>query len=682
MAARQYLIGVDVGGTFTDVLCLDLATHALLSAKVPSLPGSQWRGVLNALEALGIDVAAIHAFVHGTTIATNALVERKGAKTALVTTEGFRDTLAIGRTRRLIGGLFDIKFQRPRPLVERALRIEVPERTTADGEILTDVAEYDFAILAERLKRDNVETVAVCFINAYANPANEAAARMRLAELLDDMAVCHSVAVVREKGEFERFSTCVLNAYLTPVVRSYLETLGDELVGHGVTAPVSIMGSNGGSMTLAQAGEFAAGTFLSGPVGGVGGALRICEMAGIADCITFDMGGTSTDVALIHGLRPRISHDNQIDAYPLQVPQLDIHTIGAGGGSIAWADVDDTIEVGPHSAGAVPGPACYGRGGTEPTISDANLMLGRLPTARPLAGGLMLDKERAEEAFGKLVQRIDGDGADPITLADGVIRIAVAKMAGAVREVSVHRGFDPREFALLGFGGAGPMHVFFVAEELAIPRVIVPRFPGHLSALGQLLADRRLDMVRARGGRLSALAPADLKAEAARMRQAAAKTLRSEGFAVARQSHGFTVDMRYVGQSFTLAVPFDPAATGWDALREDFVRRHARTFGHADINNDAEIANIRLVSLGIVDKPDLTYAPENSTDVLAYRRSVWFDGCWTDCPVYDRVAMEAGFEFEGPAIVEEAGGTSVVPPGWRIEVLASGTLDCRYRFTP
>ena len=682
MAGRQYLIGVDVGGTFTDVLCLDLATHALLSAKVPSLPGSQWRGVLDALETLGIDMAAIRAFVHGTTIATNALVERKGAKTALVTTEGFRDTLEIGRTRRLIGGLFDIKFQRPRPLVERALRIEVPERTAADGEILTDVAEYDFTTLAERLKRDDVEAVAVCFINAYANQANEVAAGERLADLLDGMAVCHSAGVVREKGEFERFSTCVLNAYLTPVVRGYLETLGDALAGHGVAAPVSIMGSNGGSMTLAQAAEYAAGTFLSGPVGGVGGALRICEMAGIADCITFDMGGTSTDVALIHGLRPRISHDNQIDAYPLQVPQLDIHTIGAGGGSIAWADADGTIEVGPRSAGAVPGPACYGHGGTEPTISDANLLLGRLPTARPLAGGLMLDKERAEDAFGELVQRIGGDGADTITLADGVIRIAVAKMAGAVREVSVHRGYDPRAFALLGFGGAGPMHVFFVAEELAIPHVMVPRFPGHLSALGQLLADRRLDLVRAWGGRLSALAPADLEAEAARMGEAAAETLRSEGFAASRQSHVFTLDMRYLGQSFTLAVPFDPGATGWDALREDFARRHARTFGHADINNDAEIVNIRLVSLGIVDKPDLVYAPDSSQDVLVERRKVWFDGGWTDCPVYHRAAMEAGFEFAGPAIVEEAGGTSVVPPGWRIEVLASGTLDCRHRAAP
>ena len=682
MAQQQYLIGVDVGGTFTDILCFDLATHKLLSAKVPSLPGSQWRGVLDALDSLGIDMAAITAFVHGTTIATNALLERKGAKTAFVTTEGFRDTLEIGRTRRLIGGLFDIKFQRPKPLVERALRIEVPERTAADGEILTDVAEHDFTALAERLKRDHIAAVAVGFVNAYANGSNEATAAARLSSLLGDVPVCHSAAVVSEKGEFERFSTCVLNAYLTPVVNGYLETLGDELASHGITAPVTIMGSNGGGMTLERARTFAAGTFLSGPVGGVGGAVRICEMAGIADCITFDMGGTSTDVALIHGLSPRISHQNQIDAYPLQVPQLDIHPIGAGGGSIASVEADGTLEVGPRSAGAVPGPACYGRGGTEPTISDANLMLGRLPAGRPLAGGLMLDKECSEHAFAKLGERIGGNRADGAALAHGVIRIAVTKMAGAVREVSVHRGFDPRDFALLGFGGAGPMHVFLVADELVIPHVIVPLYPGHLSALGQLLADRRRDMVRAWGGKLSALAAGDLATEAASMRQIASESLDAEGFAEHRRSHEFTIDMRYVGQSFAIAVPLNAADIDWDAPRADFARRHAQTFGHADINNDAEIVNIRLVSRGMVDKPDLSFAPESAGDVLLERRPVWFDDGWTDCPVYDRGAMAAGFGFEGPAIVEETGGTSVVPPGWQVEVLASGTLDCRHGNVP
>ena len=537
-----YRIGVDVGGTFTDILCLDAKTQQLLSAKVPSLPGRQWRGVLNALGELGIDTAAIEVFVHGTTIATNTLLERKGAKTALVTTEGFRDTIEIGRTRRLIGGLFDIRFQRPKPLVPRDRRLEIGERIAADGTVLAKLDTDALDDIARKIGESGCEAAAVCFINAYANDANERRAADLLSEALDGVAISQSASVVREKGEFERFSTCVLNAYLTPVIVGYLETLVSELEGRGIAAPVSIMGSNGGVMTLAKAAGFAAGTFLSGPVGGAGGAVRICEMAGVADCIAFDMGGTSTDVSLIHELTPRISHANQIDAYPLQVPQLDIHTIGAGGGSIAWVREDGTLEVGPQSSGAVPGPACYGRGGTEATISDANLILGRLPHDRALSGDLRLSEALAEEAFRGLADRLGAD--DIVGLADGVLRVAVAKMAGAVREVSVHRGFDPRDFPLLGFGGAGPMHVFLVAEELAIPRVLIPRYPGHLSALGQLLADLRRDFVRVWGGRLSTLDIGDFRKQAEEMRRDAGALLIEDGFARDRHAHDFSVDMR------------------------------------------------------------------------------------------------------------------------------------------
>ena len=673
MSDPRYIIGVDVGGTFTDVICLDVATHALKSAKVPSLPGSQWRGVLNALAELGIVYGAVDAFVHGTTIATNTLLERKGAKTALITTEGFRDTLEIGRTRRLIGGLFDIKFTRPKPLVDRGLRIEVPERVAADGEVLSAIDDYDFSNIADQLGRDGIEAVAIGFINAFVNDENELRATEMLRSALGDVPVCASTAVVREKGEFERFSTCVLNAYLTPVIGAYLDTLTGELERQGVAAPVSIMGSNGGVMTLAKAAEFAAGTFLSGPVGGVGGAVRVCEIAGVRDCITFDMGGTSTDVALIHDLAPRISHANQIDAYPLQTPQLDIHTIGAGGGSIAWIQEDGTLEVGPRSAGAMPGPACYQRGGTDPTISDANLLLGRLPTGRALSGGLMLSRTLAEHAY----RGLGGDGDEFLDVADGVIRIAVAKMAGAVREVSVHRGFDPRDFVLLGFGGAGPMHVFLVAEELAIPRVIIPRFPGHLSALGQLLADLRRDFVLAWGGRLTELDIEAFRARAAELERESVEILIADGFGADRQAHRYTVDMRYLGQSYTLPVECDPRLVAWDDLRAAFAEHHARTFGHADAENDVEIVNLRLVSLGLVEKPTLSFAPERGGDALIERRPVWFDGDWRDCPVYDRAPMTPDFEFIGPAIVEEAGGTSVVPPGWAVSVHGSGALDCR-----
>jgi len=680
MADQKYIIGVDVGGTFTDLLCLNTETQELLSEKVPSIPGSQWKGVLGALEQLGVDYGEIRAFVHGTTIATNALLERKGAKTGLVTTDGFRDTLEIGRTRRLIGGLFDIKFVRPKPLVSRDLRIEVAERIAADGEVLQSVDDVDFGPISDKFREAGVEAIAIAFMNSYRNSENETKALEKLQALAGDIPVCASTGVVPEKGEFERFSTCVLNAYLTPIITTYLETLSGELAGQGITAPVSVMGSNGGVMTLDQAAKFAAGTFLSGPVGGAGGAVRICEMAGVDDCITFDMGGTSTDVSLIHQLTPRISHSNQIDAFPLQVPQLDIHTIGAGGGSIAWVQPDGTLEVGPQSAGAMPGPACYQRGGTEPTISDANLMLGRLPTDRTLAGGLQLSKEQSEQAFAGLAEKL-GDGAgSPVQLADGVLRIAVSKMAGAVREVSVHRGFDPRDFALLGFGGAGPMHVFLVAEELAIPQVIVPRFPGHLSALGQLLADLRHDFVVAWGGPVNEIDIGDLRAKAGAMRGESEALLMDEGFSEDRHTHSFSVDMRYVGQSFTLSVPCDPGATSWDALREAFHDRHEQTFGRADRHSEIELVNIRLFSLGLIDKPTMKFSVEAAGDPVIEKRPVWFGDGWTDCPVMDRTKMAAGESYSAPMIIEEAGGTSVVPPGWTVTVHSSGSLDCRRRY--
>ena len=446
MTAQNYLVGIDVGGTFTDVLCYDLAEKKFLSAKVPSLPGEQWRGVLDALDALGIETGAIEAFVHGTTIATNALLERKGAKTGLVTTEGFRDVLEIGKCRRLIGGLFNIKFVRPAPLVSRDIRLEVPERIGADGEVLSPVDGIDFSGVVEKLKAEDVEAVAICFLNSYVNEENEQAAAAAMSKLMNGMHITTSSGVVRERGEFERFSTAVLNAYLTPNFILYLDTLVNELESHGVAAPVNIMGSNGGAMNIDRAREFVANTFLSGPVGGVIGAVGVSELAGQNNVITFDMGGTSTDVALVSDLSPRISHANQIDAYPLQVPQLDMHTIGAGGGSIIWVRPDGTLEVGPQSAGAIPGPACYQRGGTEPTISDANLVMGRLPTERKLSGGLVLSYELAEKAFKDVAEKLGMADADPVRLADSVLRIAVAKMAGAVREVSVHRGFDRPRF--------------------------------------------------------------------------------------------------------------------------------------------------------------------------------------------------------------------------------------------
>ena len=671
----RFLVGVDVGGTFTDLIAYDPQAARLLSAKVPSLPGEQWRGVLDALSDLGIASAAITAFVHGTTIATNALLERTGARSALIATRGFRDVVEIGKGRRLVGGLFDPAWQRPAPLVPRDRRLEIGERIAADGEVLTGVDACEVARICEVLRAQGVESVAVAFVNAYLNPCNEQACADAVRAALPGIPVSESAALAPERGEFERTSTCVLNAYLTPVMAGYLQLLRAALDERGVSAPVNVMGSNGGAMTLEGAAARCAGTFLSGPVGGVVGATRIAGLAGVRDVITFDMGGTSTDVALIHDLQPRLSHDNQIDAYPLRMPQLDIHTIGAGGGSIVWIQPDGTLGVGPHSAGAVPGPACYGRGGEHATLSDANLLLGRLPTGRPLSGGLVLDAQRARDAFARLAAALGSD--DAVALADGALAIAVAKMAGAVREVSVHRGFDPRDFALLGFGGAGPMHAFLVAEELGIPQVVVPRFPGHLSALGQMLADLRRDFVEAWGGRLSQLDIAALRERAAALRARGAQALLADDIAPERHRHAYNLDLRYAGQSFTLPIAWDPGDTDFTPLRRAFDARHEETFGYADTDNDAEIVNIRLVSIGRVDQPALDLAPTGTGNPVIERREVWFGG-WTDTPVLDRERLTPGTRFAGPAIVEEAGGTSVILPGWQVEAHANGALICRH----
>ena len=671
MSTPRFVIGIDVGGTFTDLLAYDEGEGRLLSAKVPSMPGAQWQGVLDALAALKIELSTIRAFVHGTTIATNALLERKGAKSALVTTAGFRDVLEIGKGRRLTGGLFDTTWQRPAPLVPRDRRHELAERIDAEGRILTAATEAGIARLAEVLREQGAEAVSVAFVNSYLNPENERTVADGLRSHLRDIPVTESAALIPERGEFERTSTAVLNAYLTPVMTGYLDKLSGVVKQRGVSAPINIMGSNGGAMTLAEAAGRCAGTFLSGPVGGVNGAVHVSGAAGIRDIITFDMGGTSTDVALVHDLQPRMSHDNQIDAYPLRMPQLDIHTIGAGGGSIIWVGRDRTLQIGPQSAGAVPGPACYGRGGERPTISDANLILGRLAADRPLAGNLRLDMAAAERAFRPLASALATD--DLIAVAEGALAVAVAKMAGAVREVSVHRGFDPRDFALVCFGGAGPMHGFQVAEELGMARVLVPRYPGHLSALGQMLADLRKDLVKAWGGRLGALSPDQLAAQAEALRLEGAKSLLRDGIPVDRHRHEVTLDMRYAGQSFTLGIPWSPDTPGFAPLRAAFDARHEETFGYVDRANDAEIVNIRLVSIGAVDKPRLDFSSEARRDPTGERRKIWFAG-WHDASIFHRRDLPAGFAFSGPAIVEEEGGTTVVPPGWSVRIDDGGAM--------
>ncbi|VTU16799.1 hydantoinase/oxoprolinase family protein [Variovorax sp. PBL-E5] len=681
------MVGIDVGGTFTDIVCFDRRSRRFRVAKVPSFPGEQWKGIVSALDSLQVHGADVMRVAHGTTISTNALLELKGARTALVTTAGFRDVLEVGRTRRLLGGLFDMFFRRTPPLVPRDRRFEIDERITGSGEVLRPVNPAQVSSLAERILEKDVQAVAVCLINAHRNPANERALCEMLSRHLPGVPVVMSTEIVRERGEYERTSTCVLNAYLMPTMQRYLGALEDALVARGVHVPLSIMSSNGGAMSFDQAARFVVGTFLSGPVGGVIASMALGRQMGVEDFITFDMGGTSTDVALVHRGQPRLSFDNQVYAYPLRAPQLDIHTIGAGGGSIVRAREDGTLDVGPESAGAFPGPACYARGGTLPTISDANLVLGRLPADHAIASELRLSMPAAQSAFEGLRDKLGGAAVlpDTVKLASVAVEIAISKMAAAVREISVHRGFDPREFALIPYGGAGPLHAFLVATELGMRRVIVPPFPGHISALGQMCADYRRDFSVPWIGTLEATAVAQMRELSVELLAQGHAYLEAESVAAAQRSFSHSVDIRYAGQSFTLSIPWHEAEDQASDLAARFHQRHRETFGYASDESALEVTTLRLAATGDIEKPSLvfeeTYAhfAQGARMPGSISREV-FDGTeWRSASVIDRAACRTGDQFDGPAVIEDFGATTYLPPGWRATVHESKALVCEWQ---
>jgi N-methylhydantoinase A len=682
----MFVIGVDVGGTFTDIVCFDERTSRFRFAKVASVAGEQWKGVVSALDDLGVDGRAVRAIAHGTTIATNALLELKGARTALITTRGFRDIIEIGRTRRLIGGLFDMFFRRTPPLVPRDRRHEVDERTAGDGSVLCPIDPAQITAITDALRNDGVEAAAVCLINAHQNPENERTLAALLKQRLPGISIIASTEIVRERGEFERTSTCILNAYLMPTMQTYLQSLASALKARSVEVPLNIMGSNGGAMTFEQASRFVVGTFLSGPVGGAIASTELARTVGIEDFITFDMGGTSTDVLLVHRGQPRLSFDNQIYAYPLRASQLDIHTMGAGGGSIIRAQLDGTIEVGPQSAGAVPGPACYGRGGQLATISDANLLLGRLPSEHDLSSNLRLSVPLAEHAFDRLARDLQPDGGvDRVRLAAAAIGLAVSKMAGAVREISVHRGFDPREFVLLPFGGAGPLHAFSVANELGMRHIIVPPFPGHVSALGQMCADFRRDFGAPFLAQIDGPSLGRMRSVCDALVEQGHAYLEAERIDRSRRSFTFGVDLRYAGQSFTLAIPWNVDGDTAASLARRFHDRHRETFAYCNEGTPIEVTTIRASAIGSIDKPPLDFGQTYAALAAAagrpktsFRRV--FDGdYWIECEVVDRVFLKVGQVLTGPAIIEEFGATTYLPRGWSATVDPTRSLRCEWQ---
>jgi N-methylhydantoinase A len=693
----MFVVGVDVGGTFTDVTAVDTTSGEVRIGKVPSQPLDESAAVLAGLGALGVASGAVRRLVHGTTVGTNAILERRGARVALLTTAGFRDLVEIGRTKRNVPALFVPTFVRPRPVVDRPLRFEVAERVLADGSVLRPLDPGEVAPVLERVASAAPEAIAICLLHAYANPAHERELGDLVARRWPSVPVSLSFDVVPEYREFERFSTTVLNAYLQPLMDRYLGGLEKRLFESGYAYGVLTVGSSGGMMTVETARRLPIKTIVSGPAGGVSRACFLARHAGLGDFITYDMGGTSTDVCLVRGGVPLTTTDNEIGAFPVKVPQIDIHTVGAGGGSLAWLDVDGSLQVGPRSAGARPGPAAYGLGGTEPTVTDANVVLGRMGTGRVLGGTIRLDAARARAAVARLAGQLAtgesnrgssagfarairtwgeaaeravgprsvGRGAKPPSeLADGIVRIAVARMTSSIREISIARGHDPREFTLVAFGGAGPMHAALIAEELAIPRVLVPEHPGNFSALGLLVSDVKHDDARTRVGPLREQADA-IDAAFAEMEAAALDRLAADGFAPADRRIDRALDLRYLGQAFELTVPIARGRLDHEAITRAFHERHLATYGHADPAGDVELVNVRIAALGVVEKP----APRRRAGPpepggRPGRRRAWFNGEELGVDVHERERLAPATTLTGPAIVEEFGATTVVPPGW------------------
>jgi N-methylhydantoinase A len=617
MKSSRLRVAADVGGTFTDNLAYDEGAKRITVAKLPTTPENRAlgtvQGLLRALALQGRRGSEVDYVAHGMTTATNALLQRTGGRIAFVTNEGFRDLLLIGRQNR--PSLYDIKKTRPEPLVRREDCHTVRGRLDPEGREVTPLDEAGLRRIATQLRQDRVEAVAICLLHAYANLDHERRAKAILSAELPGIPVCASTDILAEFREYERASTVALNAYLPPVMERYLasltEMLADPAAGLGVAAdvPVMVIEASGGLMTVASAREKPVHTVLSGPAGGVVASAHVAQLSGFADIITMDMGGTSTDISLVLDGRPQVTREGNPAGTPIRIPVIDINAIGAGGGSIAWIDDGGALRVGPQSAEAVPGPACYGRGGSEPTVTDANLVLGRLGPGTRLGGELALDSEAAARA---ITDRIaDPLGLDLVTAASGILRVANATMARCIRVVSVERGHDPRRLTLVPFGGAGPMHGSPLARELGIPRLLVPPTPGILCALGMLIADLRHDLVQTRLAAHHDLSPEDAQAILAPMVEEARRLLDADRVPAARQKIERRVDMRYIGQSYELPIPLAPTlpspaseggsgrrlgrsdAAAWAALVPAFHAEHLRRFGHTTLERRSRSSALR-----------------------------------------------------------------------------------------
>jgi N-methylhydantoinase A len=663
-----YRVAMDIGGTFTDFVVVDEERGVTLAGKTSSTPASPEQGVLEGLGQVIPELAGIGFIVHGTTVGLNAFLERKGTRVLLLMTAGLRDAYSIARHDRK--ELYTIRYRKPERLVPRRDVYEAVERLRWDGSVDTGFDEASLQPLIEAVRREGIEAVAVCLVHAYVNPEHELRAREVLERECPGLSVTLSHEIAREWREYERASTAVLNGYVAPRVERYLRNLEDELGNRGVDATLHVMQSNGGITTAARARRQPIQTLLSGPVGGTIGGAALARATGRPNLLCVDMGGTSFDLSLIVDGRPTVSTETEQQGLPLLMPLVDIHTIGAGGGSLAWLEAGG-LRVGPESAGAMPGPACYGRGGTEPTVTDANLFLGRLDPGYFLGGRMTLDRDAAAAAMERLSERIE---LDPVTLAEGMLAIVNANMADAMRTITIRQGIDPRDYSLVAFGGAGPMHAVWLAEELEIAEVVVPWSPGTFSAWGMLQTDIRHDVVRSFYRPLAGVGGDEVDATFAELRAEGDARLEEEGIGPEERYFAPSADMRYVGQEYTVNVPLD-GSVDLAATDEAFHEAHRVRYGHSTPGAPVEFVNLRLAAFGRIASAQPPFrAPEGGEDSARGTRRAIFGGEEHDTLILLRDLMRPGERHEGPLVAEEQSATTVVPPGAVLEVDDHGNL--------
>jgi len=663
------VVGVDVGGTFTDLVLLDEVTGAVRTAKVPTTPRNQAEGVLASLSGAAVAPGEINVLVHGTTTATNALIERKGARAGLITTRGFRDVLELGRRTRPTPYGLKGSFE---PLIPRELRLEVAERVDAEGEVVLALDEEEVRQAARALRERGVEALVIHFIHSYTNDRHERRAQELAAAEWPNQYITAGSDLLPEYREYERGTTASINGFVQPVIDRYLRRLADELRRQGCRREPLVMQGNGGTMSIDVSARHAVNTLMSGPAAGVKAAAYTALAAGYRNVISCDMGGTSFDVGLIRDGRPVVSADKELGyGLPVRVPMIDIHTIGAGGGSIATVNSAGILQVGPESAGADPGPICYARGGEAPTITDANLLLGRLNPETLLGVEKRVDLARIRDLMDtKLGAQL---GLDPVEVSRAIIRVANDKMAGAIRLVSLNRGHDPRDFVLLAFGGAGPLHATALARELAIPTVLVPARPGLTSALGCLVADVRHDFVNTVNRDLRYLDIAEARKILAAQVAEGQRLLATEGVEVETVTALHEADMQFAGQTHVLTVAVPSTEFERDDLLRAFERAYWERFEVALAEMRCLLVNLRTTIVGrrrAVSLEGLAGAPAKGSlrDAQMAERSVWFDGAWLSTPIYRRELLPRGAELVGPAIVEQLDTTVVVEPGDRATV--------------